>query len=282
MGLRRTRVIISLSVKMIFSVIASGSKGNCTYIQAGETRLVLDCGGTKRQLKQAFAQLNIALSDVDALLITHDHIDHIGQLDLFSNTKTVFAPYPLEKRSDAQVLMPYMMHPFKELRIFPMVLSHDTELTYGYVIEWQQERLVYITDTGYIKSKDYDFIKNAQYYIIESNHDIDMLMKSTRPYATKQRILSDRGHLSNEDASYILSQVIGPQTQDIILAHLSEEANLESLAIQSVWESLTHHQTAVHPHLNVRCARQKEMIIGGKTHEKSTQYQRNLAFVGME
>jgi phosphoribosyl 1,2-cyclic phosphodiesterase len=282
MGLRRTRVIISLSVKMNFFIIASGSKGNCTYIQAGDTRLVLDCGGTKRQLKQAIKELDLELSKIDALLITHDHSDHIAQLDLFAQTPIVFAPYPLAKRVDTQVLMPYMMHPFKEVNIFPLVLSHDSELTYGYVIEWQQERMVYITDTGYVKSKDYDFIKNAQYYIIESNHDVDMLMKSNRPYATKQRILSDNGHLSNEDASYILSQVIGPKTQDIILAHLSEEANQEKLAIQSVWESLEHHQTKVHPQLKVRCARQKEIITGGKAHEKSTQHQRYLAFVGME
>ncbi len=267
---------------MIFSIISSGSKGNCTYIQAGETRLVLDCGGTKRHLTQSFQHLQVDPSQVDALLITHAHIDHIAQLDLFKQTKVAFAPYPLEKRQDVQVLMPYMLHPFKDIDIFPLVLSHDSELTYGYVIQHQNERLVYITDTGYIKSKDYDFIRNAQYYILESNHDIDMLMRSSRPYATKQRILSDTGHLSNEDAAYILSQVITSETKEIVLAHLSEEANDEKLAIQSVWEALHQHQTPINTQLKVRCARQKEIVTGGDHHEESTQYQRNLAFARME
>jgi len=267
---------------MIFSVISSGSKGNCTYIQAGNTRLVLDCGGTKRHLTQSFQALEVDLAHVDALLITHDHIDHIAQIDLFKQTKVTFAPYPLAKRLDTKVLMPYMMHPFKDVEIFPLVLSHDSELTYGYVIQHQNERLVYITDTGYVKSKDYDFIRNAQYYILESNHDVDLLMKSSRPYATKQRILSNTGHLSNEDAAYILSQVISSETKDIVLAHLSEEANEERLAIQSVWEALNQHQTSIHPQLNVRCARQKEIVTGGLDHEENTQHQRNFAFARLE
>lgn len=267
---------------MFYSVLTSGSKGNCTFIQAGQTRLILDCGGSKRYLNQAFEQLAIKLNTIDAVLISHDHIDHIGQLQLFHQTPTVFAPYPLNERPDAKVIMPYMMHHFQEIDIFPLVLSHDSALTYGYVIHHQNERLVYITDTGYLKSKDYDFIKDAQYYILESNHDVDLLMNSRRPFATKQRILSDTGHLSNEDASLILAHVVSPNTQDIVLAHLSEEANQESLAMSTLWETFAQYQTPLNPQLSVRCARQKEIINGGYTHEKSLNHQRHLAFADLE
>jgi phosphoribosyl 1,2-cyclic phosphodiesterase len=267
---------------MIFSVLTSGSKGNCALVQAGTTRILLDCGGSKRYLKQCFNQLQLELDSIDAILITHDHQDHVGALSLFHTTPTVFAPYALEDRDDVQVLMPYMMHRYQALTIFPLVLSHDSALTYGYVIEHQDERLVYITDTGYLKSKDYAFIQGAQYYILESNHDVDLLMKSRRPYATKQRILSDTGHLSNDAASLILAQVVTPATRAIVLAHLSEEANREDLAIKAVWEALRTHRTEVNANLSIRCARQKEMTLGGQSYEESPQHQHHLAFAHLE
>ena len=148
---------------MKFNVLASGSKGNCSYIRAGSTQLVIDCGGTKRYLSHSFHSLDVDYTTIDALLITHDHIDHVAQLNLFKNVSIVIAPEPLFKRSDALILEPYQKHRIKDVEITPLVLSHDRAMTYGYLIEHQNEKLVYITDTGYIKSNDFTWITNADY-----------------------------------------------------------------------------------------------------------------------
>lgn len=268
-------------VNMKFSVLASGSKGNCTYIQAGSTQLVIDCGMTKRYLTQSFHSINVELSQIDALLITHDHSDHIAQLKVFKDVKKVISPVLLNNREDAQIWMPYISQKIKDVEIMPIVLSHDCDMIYGYIIQHMDEKLVYITDTGYIKSKDFNLLRDADYYIIESNHDIDLLMKSSRPYPTKQRILSDTGHLSNEDSAYIISQLVTSKTKEVVLAHLSQEANLPSIAIQCVYEALEKEGINSNQY-KIRCAYQSEILQGGLVYEEITNYGLDLSIAHME
>lgn len=266
---------------MKFNVLASGSKGNCTYIQAGSTQLVIDCGGTKRYLSHSFHSLDVDLATIDALLITHDHIDHVAQLNLFKDVSKVIAPVPLIKRADVQILEPYQKHRIKDVDITPLVLSHDRAMTYGYLIEHQAEKLVYITDTGYLKSNDFTWISNADYYIFESNHDVELLMRTSRPYPTKQRILSDTGHLSNEDSAAILAQVCGDRTREIILAHLSSEANEAELAKACVIEAFIKVNKDLQQ-IKLNCAKQFEMIEGGINNEEVLNIHHHLAFVDLE
>jgi phosphoribosyl 1,2-cyclic phosphodiesterase len=270
-----------MDVKMKYSIFASGSKGNCTYIQAGSTQLVIDCGMTKRYLTQSFHSINVDLNKIDALLITHDHSDHISQLKVFNQIECVVAPVLLDLREDSQVWMPYIKHRIKDVEIMPIVLSHDCEMIFGYIIYHEDEKLVYMTDTGYVKSKDFNLIQDADYYIIESNHDVDLLMKSNRPYMTKQRILSDTGHLSNEDCAYLLSQLVTPKTKDIVLAHLSQEANQPSIAIQCVIEAF--EKEGLNPNdYSIRCAEQNRMIQGGLDDEEIINYEPNLSIAHLE
>lgn len=266
---------------MKFSVLASGSKGNCTYIQAGSTQLVIDCGMTKRYLTQSFHSINVNLNEIDALLITHDHSDHIAQLKIFKEVRNVISPVLLDHREDVQVWMPYLSHRINDVQITPIVLSHDCDMIYGYIIQHEGEKLVYITDTGYIKSKDFNLLRDADYYIIESNHDIDLLMKSSRPYPTKQRILSDTGHLSNEDSAYIISQLVTLKTKEIVLAHLSQEANHASIAIQYVYEALEKEGINSN-HYKIRCAFQSEILQGGLDYEEITNDELNLSIAHLE
>lgn len=266
---------------MKFSVLASGSKGNCTYIQAGSTQLVIDCGMTKRYLTQSFHSINVDLKEIDALLITHDHSDHIAQLKIFKEVRNVISPVLLDHREDVQVWMPYLSHRIKDVYITPIVLSHDCDMIYGYIIQHEGEKLVYITDTGYIKSKDYNLLRDADYYIIESNHDIDLLMRSSRPYPTKQRILSDTGHLSNEDSAYIISQLVTLKTKEIVLAHLSQEANQASIALQCVYEAL-EKEGINSSHYKIRCAFQSEILQGGLDYEEITNDELNLSVAHLE
>ncbi|HZJ86831.1 MAG TPA: MBL fold metallo-hydrolase, partial [Erysipelothrix sp.] len=110
----------------------------------------------------------------------------------------------------------------------------DTIDSVGYIIEDTDHKLVYITDTGYIRNEDLNLLLDADIIVLESNHDPKMLMDSKRPYYIKQRILSDTGHLSNDKAGTILAQIVSDNTQEVVLAHLSDEANTEELAFDTV------------------------------------------------
>lgn len=246
----------------------SGSKGNCTYIESKEAKLIIDCGSTKRYLSQSLHNYNVQLDSVDALLITHDHGDHIAQLRLFDSIKTCISPVDLNR--DTFNPMPYQSFMIKDIEVTALVLSHDSGLTYGYVLNSDGVKLVYITDTGYLKDNNLDYIRDADIYIIESNHNVDKLMQSTRPHMTKMRILSDTGHLSNEDSAKIIKQVIGPNTKEIVLAHLSEEANSESLALKAFAKVIDTKEVHIH------CAKQKIETLGGFLYEEYTNETLNI------
>ena len=133
----------------------------------------------------------------------------------------------------------------KDMSIEVIKTSHDTEDSVGYVINQGDKSVVYITDTGYINKKYYDVLKNRNIYIMESNHDIEMLNNSSYPFETRQRILSDKGHLSNYDSAKYLAKFIGDKTNYILLAHLSEENNTKDLAYNTLINRLTKENLEV-------------------------------------
>lgn len=247
----------SWGVKMKYISIASGSKGNCFIIKTHEDILMIDCGSTKNHLFNAFKELNIKISDLDGLLITHNHSDHIAQIKHFVSVPT-YSPVPLSTGHEEIIVED---EPFQigSCTITPIGLSHDSIVTVGYIIDDSYERLVYITDTGYVKEALLERIKNADYYILESNHDPMMLMKTNRPYHLKARILSDNGHLCNQDSAIILSKVIGDKTKEVLLAHISEEANTIGLALATVKNYLKEHTHFP----QIKAAKQFEIVVGG-------------------
>ena len=247
---------------MKFTIFCSGSKGNSTLIETATTRVLIDCGHTKRHLLNAFAQAERSPQTIDAVLITHDHIDHVSQLKLFHHCP-VYAPVHLSARPDAFRITPGVRFDINDLSFLPIALSHDAELTVGYVVSDRQERLVYITDTGYVRETDWEALRNAEHYIFESNHDVELLMATSRPYPIKSRILSDNGHLSNQDSARLLARLIGPQTQSIILAHLSQEANTERHALETLVETFEACEVVLSPSIRVECAKQNESVSGG-------------------
>jgi phosphoribosyl 1,2-cyclic phosphodiesterase len=247
---------------MKYTIFCSGSKGNCTLIETATTRVLIDCGHTKRHLIGAFTQANIEMEQIDAVLLTHDHIDHVSQLKLFK-TNPVYSPVDLYERPDAVKAVPGQIFKIGDLTVTPVGLSHDASMTVGYVLSDADERLVYITDTGYVRETDFPTLRNAHHYIFESNHDVELLMATNRPYPIKSRILSANGHLSNQDSARVLAQLVGPQTQSIILAHLSQEANTERHALTTLVETFEACQVTVSPSVHVQCARQHEAVTGG-------------------
>ena len=137
-------------------------------------------------------------------------------------------------------------------------LSHAPD-SRNYVFEEDGKKICYVTDTGYVNTKNFKYLKNLDVYLFESNHDIEMLEQGSYPYHLKQRILSDEGHLSNRDSSYYLSKyLIGPNTKEVILIHLSKENNTEELAINTLKEALQKENKSFS---NIKVAKEKDTVI---------------------
>ena len=235
---------------MKVTVLSSGSKGNTTYIESNQAKILIDAGNSSKYILSKLEELKINPKEIDAILITHTHTDHIKGLPV------------LLKKINPCVYMTEKMRPYldyienyqiinsdsiniKDLNINVIKTSHDTEESVGYIINNQNKSIVYITDTGYINNKYHKLLKNHDIYIMESNHDIEMLNNGKYPFELRQRILSDKGHLSNYDSAKYLSKFIGDKTKYILLAHLSEENNTKELAYNTLIDRLEKEKIQV-------------------------------------
>ena len=230
---------------MRLSVLASGSKGNSTYIESTNTKVLVDLGMTCLYIDTKLNNLNINPDDIDAIILTHTHVDHINGLKVFvkkHNTKVYLTEKMLKDINEIFELKNYeiIKDDFKinDLEIEVFKTSHDASDSNGYIFKENDKSLVYITDTGYINRKYKEKLTNKNIYIMESNHDIKMLQEGKYPYHLKQRILSDRGHLSNEMSAKYLSEFIGKNTKNIILIHLSHENNDPDIALSTLKNKL--------------------------------------------
>ena len=223
-------------------VLSSGSKGNTTYIETDTTRILIDIGNSAKYVKEKLEDLNVDPSSLDAILITHTHIDHVKGLKVF--VKKFDIPVYITDRMlsclDYLCNYRFMDEEFdiKDIHVNSIKTSHDTPDSRGFILSCNDKSIVYITDTGYINKKYFDVLKNRNVYIMESNHDIEMLSNGSYPFKLRQRILSDKGHLSNYDSSKYLSSFIGDNTTYILLAHLSEENNTKELAYETLINKL--------------------------------------------
>ncbi len=246
---------------MKYYVLASGSKGNCTVVKSKNTSIMIDCGITQKYLKQSFERIGLQYEDLDGLLITHSHGDHLNNSKIIKDLN-VYSPFEIVGLNKNHLIRPIELFTIKDLEILAIPLSHDTDITVGYVIYDGQETLVLVTDTGYLSDRNIKIIRNANYYIIESNHDPEMLLNTTRPKGIKNRILSDYGHLSNEDCGYALVECINEDTKEIVLAHLSEEANTRELAYNTVTDIL-EKKGIDYQNIKITAAGQFEIYEGG-------------------
>ena len=168
------------------------------------------------------------------------------------------------------------------MKVTTIPLSHDAERTVGFVFQTYNEKLVYITDTGYINTSHISLLYDADYIIIESNHDTEMLMKCNRPYFIKSRISSDYGHLNNEDCAYTLEAIVTSNTKEIILAHISQDANTYEKALSvNVNHLLKTKKEDLNKNLRMVAAQQFEIVSGGLRYEKVDNCS-SLSFTNME
>ena len=212
--------------------LASGSSGNCTaLVNDNNEILLIDCGIAICDIKNKLEQVGLSLDNVKKVLITHMHVDHVKSIrafdsdDLYLNTLT--------EMNECHLFDYYEEFEVLGFKIYTLPASHDSPGTTGFLIEYNNEKMAYITDTGYIHENTQRIINNCDIYCIESNHDPRLLMLTKRPMFLKNRILSSSGHLSNQDCSYVLGNVIGPKTKQIVFLHRSQEANSEDMVNQT-------------------------------------------------
>jgi len=247
---------------MKISVLSSGSKGNCTYVETCMHKILIDIGTSSLYVEKSLKSIGVDPSQIDIVLITHAHVDHVGGLKVFCKKY-----HPLVYISDKilkeakldieNVSNEESVNVDSDIKIKSIRLSHDVTDIKGYLIEEDNSSMVYITDTGYINEKSFEVISNKNLYVFESNHDIEKLMNNPKyPHHTKIRILSDKGHLSNKDSAYYLSKLIGNDTKYIVLAHLSEQNNTEELALNTLREVFDRRNIDFE---NIKIARQNEM-----------------------
>lgn len=246
---------------MHYNIISSGSKGNATLVISHKTVILIDMGITLTRLNEGLEEEGFKISDIDALLITHDHADHISGLRFLSPS----IMYALEGTLPTNSNVVKENIPFKigDFTIIPFKVNHDATNPCGYVLMDDTDKLVYMTDTGTFYAHNLSFIKNPTYLIIESNHDIRMLLETDRPTDLKNRILSDHGHLCNEDSAFISLEIIGDKTKEITLAHISLEANSDDVALSTYRKVFKYKNVDINRYL-VRCAKQFSSLRGGK------------------
>lgn len=247
---------------MKVSVLASGSKGNATYIETDDTKLLIDLGPTCAYVEEKLGELDVDPKEIKAILITHTHSDHTKGLKVFLKKyhPTVYLSEKmlLDLKQD-MIYDNYVLvdgdFTLDDVMVRVVKTSHDATDSNAYIVEKENASIVYMTDTGFINHKYFDVLKNRSVYIMESNHDIEKLLKGRYPYQLRRRVLSDRGHLSNIDSANYLVKFIGENTKKIILAHLSEENNTPDLALNTLIGVLEEHEISFH---NIEIASQHE------------------------
>lgn len=228
--------------------IASGSSGNCIYVGDDHTHLLVDTGISKKRIDQGLTTLGIKGEEVDGILITHEHIDHIQGLGVYSRKYQV--PIYATRGTIAGIracrslgkLPEGLLHEVDvdrrftvgTLDITPFSISHDANEPSGYRVENEEKAVAVATDLGKYDPYIVQNLRDLNAVVLEANHDIHMLEVGPYPYPLKRRVMGDKGHLSNESSGRLLCDILHDDLQYVVLGHLSKENNYEELAYETV------------------------------------------------
>lgn len=239
---------------MRFCVLASGSKGNATYIEAGGFRFLVDAGLSCRALEQRMASVGISPQGLDGIFVTHEHVDHVQGLcgflrkhptPVFTNEGTASA---VERKCfqecreipEFSVFESSVPFALGSLTITPVRISHDTAEPVAFTFDDGDRKFGYFTDLGFVSPEVAMAFSGCSAMVLESNHDLGMLRSSGRPYSLVARISGQSGHLSNEQACMAVANAIPDELQTLVLAHLSQECNDPRLALSMMGRTLEH------------------------------------------
>lgn len=228
--------------------IASGSSGNCIYVGDDHTHLLVDTGISKKRIEEGLHSLGVKGEELSGILITHEHIDHIQGLGVFSRRYEIpvyATPGTIEGIRSMKSIgrMPEgLMHEVEEdqtftlgdLKICPFSISHDARQPSGFRMENEQKAVAVATDLGTYDEYTIGHLQNLNAVVLEANHDIHMLEVGPYPYVLKRRVMGEKGHLSNELSGRLLSDILHDGLQQVILGHLSKENNYAELAYETV------------------------------------------------
>lgn len=231
-----------------FCPLASGSKGNALYFGTKKTKLLIDAGLSYRQITLRLAEIGVGIEEIDAVLVTHEHTDHIRALPMLS-TKHDMPVFTNSETAKGIVDILNFVPKFKifstgesfefgGLRIHPFSVQHDTLDPVAFTIKWDAFKLGICTDLGFVSTLVKASLKECDCLYIEANHQPSMVHACARPARYKQRVLGRQGHLSNEACAELLAEVAHPNLQHVYLAHLSSECNAEELALEMAQSSL--------------------------------------------
>lgn len=247
-------------MKVKFMSLSSGSSGNCYYLEAGRKAILIDAGIPVRTIQKNLRENGLSFDKIMGLLITHDHTDHIrsaGSIGEFYHipvyaTKAVHGGmernYGMSKKltsasrrnieRDVEVQLPGTF-----FKVTPFMVPHDSTDNVGYYIEVGEEgetpvRFCLVTDCGYITNDIKEYLKKADHIVVESNHDIDMLMHGPYPQYLKQRVRGEGGHLSNMECAELIHDIYHKSLKHLFLCHLSHENNTPDIAYRSAEDAL--------------------------------------------
>lgn len=228
--------------------IASGSSGNCIYVGSDRTHLLIDTGISKKRIDEGLKELEIKGEELDGILITHEHTDHIQGLGVFSRkygipiyatSGTIAGIQNYSRLGKMPDGLFHKIHSDEEfilgdIRINPFSISHDANEPTGYRLECGDKAVAVATDLGMYDAYTVQRLQNLDAVLLEANHDLHMLEVGPYPYPLKRRVMGDRGHLSNELSGRLLCDILHDNLKHIVLGHLSKENNYESLAYETV------------------------------------------------
>jgi len=233
---------------MRFVNIASGSNGNCTYIESGESRILIDAGISAKKLEEGLNELDVKTSELTGIMITHEHSDHIKglgviskkyQIPLYATAETFEA---MQNASSCKQILTDIMNPilpdekFKlnNFIIYPIAISHDAINPVAYKIDDGKHKAAVVTDLGHYNEYIVDKLEQLDIILLEANHDVRILEAGKYPYYLKKRILGKKGHLSNNMAGQLLNRIVHDKLKTIFLGHISHQNNYENLAYETV------------------------------------------------
>ena len=248
-----------MSVK--FTILGSGSSGNCAYLETAEARILVDAGFSPRQIRQRLATIGRTPENLTAILITHEHSDHVQGLigiaaklniPIYCNrdTKEAFE-FQLQAKFNCNLFNTGASFEIADILVETFQIPHDAQDPVGFLLRTAGGNIGFVTDLGHTTRLVLDRIRTANVLVLESNHDVKMLQDCPRrSWSLKQRILGRHGHLSNVAAAEAAAQIMSADLRHLYLAHLSRECNQPELA-QHVMAEQLHHIGATHVRLQL-------------------------------
>ncbi len=233
---------------MRFTSIASGSSGNCTYVGSDNTHILIDAGTSKKRIQEGLNKLELDFDDLDAIFVTHEHVDHIGALHtilkkhnipVYATDGTIQGIRKSDKKNEmtGSVFCPVQADKslcVGDMIVNPMTISHDALDPCGYRIYCGDKKIGVATDLGCYTDYTVECLSGCDALLIEANHDVKMLQAGPYPYMLKNRILGDKGHLSNEKSGELLCKILNDKMKGVFLGHLSKDNNYPELAYETV------------------------------------------------